>query len=166
MRMGSVIALLLAVLGSPPAVGADQAPAPMRSLDYFVGNWVCSGVFPSSGKTIASTMRYASDLQGTALLKHHDDTAPGIYRAVEAWGYDDQAKRFNATIMDNFGGARCFSADGWKRDVLTWSSAADVTPTQRFVYTRIDQQRFRVDWDVSKNGADFVVGDTLTCNRQ
>jgi hypothetical protein len=165
MRMGLLVAFA-ALLGSTTAISAEQPPAPIRSLDYFIGDWTCSGMFPSNGKAIASTMRYASDLQGNALLKHHDDTAPGIYRAIEAWGYDDQAKRFNATIMDNFGGARRFSSDGWKQDVLTWSSAADVTPVQRFVYTRLDQQRYRVDWDVSNNGTDFVVGDTLTCKRQ
>ncbi|HTD29424.1 MAG TPA: hypothetical protein VK660_08565 [Xanthomonadaceae bacterium] len=178
MHMGSMVTLVVVALGSAAVsaggigiglgvgIGVGQPPAPIRSLDYFVGDWVCSGVFPASGKTIASTMRYASDLQGSALLKHHDDTAPSLYHAVEAWGYDGQAKRFNATIMDNFGGARRFGSDGWKQDVLTWSSAADVTPVQRFVYTRLDRQHYRVDWDVAQNGTDFAVGDTLTCNRQ
>ena len=178
MKMGSAFTLFVAVLGSTAVsaagigigfgvgIGVSQPSAPMRSLDYFVGNWSCSGVFPSSGKTIASTTRYDKDLQDTALLKHHDDTAPGLYRAVEAWGYDAQAMRFNATIMDNFGSARRFSSDGWKQDVLTWSSAADVTPAQRFVYTRLDGRHYRVDWVESNNGTDFEVGDTLTCNRK
>ena len=49
MRMGSAIAFVV-VLGSTVAVHAEQLPGPIRSLDYFVGDWACSGVFPSKRK--------------------------------------------------------------------------------------------------------------------
>ena len=57
------------------------------------------------------------------------------------------------------------SFDGWQGDVLTWSSAAAVTPIQEFVYTRLSGSSMRVDWQVSKAGTHYVVGDTLTCTR-
>ncbi|WP_266157576.1 hypothetical protein [Dyella silvatica] len=149
------------------AMAADLAPSPMRSLDYFVGDWACAGVFPASGKSIAAQMRYQHDLQGAALLKHHDDTSPpALYHAVEAWGYDSKAQRFNATVLDNFGGARRFYSSGWVNNQWVWTAEAELQPAQRFVYVRLDQQRYRVDWQVARNGADFVVGDTLTCKRQ
>jgi hypothetical protein len=139
----------------------------MRSLDYFVGDWSCAGVFPASGKSITSQMRYQHDLQGSALLKHHDDTLPpAVYHAVEAWGYDGKAQRFNATILDNFGGARRFHSVGWVKNEWAWVSEAELQPAQRFVYVRLDEQHYRVDWQVARNATDFVVGDTLTCKRQ
>lgn len=149
------------------AMAPDSVSPPMRSLDYFVGDWSCAGVFPASGKSIASQMRYQHDLQGAALLKHHDDTLPPArYHAIEVWGYDNKAQRFNATILDNFGGARRFHSTGWSKDEWAWVSEAEVQPAQRFVYVRLDEQHYRVDWQVARNGTDFVVGDTLTCKRQ
>jgi hypothetical protein len=166
MRRAYRIAFSLTALSNAYATGADQRTAPVQSLDYFEGNWACTGVFPASGKTIASNMRYDHDLQGSALVKHHDDTEPDLYHAIEAWGFDAKANRFNATILDNFGGARRFSSEGWKGNELSWSSATDVTPAQRFVYTRLDKQRYRVDWAVANASSSFVVGDTLTCQRK
>lgn len=137
----------------------------MRAMDYFQGNWRCEGVFPASGKTIASDMRYAIDLHGAALVKHHDDVAPGSYRAIEAWGYDARNSRYEAALLDNAGGVRRFRSPGWQHDVLTWDSAADAVPAQRFVYTRLDGRHYRIDWKVKRDGERFVVGDTLTCVR-
>jgi len=111
-------------------------------------------------------VRYDSDLRGDARLKHHADNAPNSYLAVEAWGYDGQAKRFNATVLDNFGGARRFGSQGWVQDQLAWVSASEVQPAQRFVYTRLDERRYRVDWQVSRADGGFVVGDTLTFERR
>lgn len=166
MRSAYTVVLLLTALSLSHVVHAAQPHAPIESLKYFEGAWTCSGVFPASGKTIASTMRYESDLKGSALIKHHDDTQPDLYHAIEAWGYDAQAKRFNATVLDNFGGARRFSSEGWNGNEMSWASAADVTPIQRFVYDRLDNQRYRVDWMVAKGDNNFVVGDTLTCQRK
>jgi hypothetical protein len=156
---------LLFLLAATSAPAADVTP--MRSLDYFQGSWLCEGVFPANGKTIASRMRYTSDLDGAALIKHHDDLSPpALYHAVESWGYDARVKRFNAGILDNFGGVRRFGSAGWQHDTLAWDSAAEVQPAQRFVYTRLDEDRYRVDWQVDRQGKGFVVGDTLTCVRE
>lgn len=140
--------------------------APMRALDYFQGSWRCQGTFPASGKAIASHMQYAQDLQGAALVKHHDDVAPATYRAIEAWGYDAKGMRYEAAMLDNFGGTRRFASSGWKGDTLIWDSTAEVVPAQRFVYVRMDERHYRVDWKVERNGGGLVVGDTLTCTRE
>jgi hypothetical protein len=134
-------------------------------LSYFLGTWSCNGSFPASGKTIASTMRFESDLGGSAIVKHHDDVPPATFHAIEAWNYSAADKRFNDAIADNFGGVRIFVSDGWNGDVFTWSSAPEVKPMQQFVYTRLSSTSMRVDWQVSKDGTHYVVGDTLTCTK-
>jgi hypothetical protein len=135
------------------------------ALAYFLGNWSCSGSFPASGKPIASTIRFESDLGGTAVVKHHDDLPPNMFHAIEVWNYSPTDKRFNDAIADNFGGVRIFVSDGWNGAAFTWSSAPDVKPMQQFVYTRLSDSSMRVDWRVSKDGTRYVVGDTLTCTK-
>jgi hypothetical protein len=166
--MHAVTALVfsMAALSNVSAAAVEQPSESMQSLSYFVDHWMCVGVFSASGKTITSTMRFDKDLQGRALLKHHDDTMPDLYHAIEIWGYDAQAKRFNATVLDNFGGARRFSSEGWKRNELVWSPAIDVTPVQSFIYTRLDERRYRIDWVVANANHGFAIDDTLTCKRQ
>jgi hypothetical protein len=166
MRARYLVGLLC--LHAAAASAADAEAGAMKSvLAFFQGHWTCAGVFPASGKTIASTMRFESDLGDAALVKHHDDTSPpALYHAVELWGYSARDTRFNAAILDNFGGARRFASPGWRGDMLVWTSASDVQPTQQFVYARIDADTFRVDWQTAHVGAPYVVGDTLTCHRQ
>jgi hypothetical protein len=146
------------------ALLAQVAPG-MPSLDYFLGTWQCNGSFPSTGKAIASTMHFERDLGGAAIVKHHDDTPPNTYHAVEAWNYSAKSQIFNGALTDNFGGVRLFTSDGWHGNVLTWSSGPGVAPIQQFVYTRISDASMRVDWQISRDGTRYVVGDTLTCKR-
>ncbi|WP_266171103.1 hypothetical protein [Dyella subtropica] len=166
MRYPLLFAVALALGRASTAFAAEPSAQPIRAMDALIGHWQCDGVFPASGKTIASTMRFEADLGGNAVLKHHDDISPpASYHAVEAWGYDAKAQRFNATILDSFGGARRFSSDGWNGDTLTWTSAPELQPAQRFVYVRKDASTLTVDWDIMREGH-FVVGDTLICKRQ
>lgn len=144
---------------------AAEQPLPIRAMDPLLGGWTCNGVFPASGKTIASTMRLETALGGAGVLKHHDDLAPSKYRALEIWAYDAKAMQFRATVVDGSGGVRQFSAPGWEGDTLTWTSAPDVQPAQKFVYVREPGGTLRVDWQIERDGH-FVVGDTLTCKRQ
>ena len=159
------VSLLFALAMVYGAAGAAELPAPIHAMQPLLGSWRCDGVFPASGKTIASTMRFDIDLGGAAVLKHHDDIAPANYRAVEGWTYDAKGKLFNAAIVDNFGGARRFSSGGWEGDTLTWASAPEVQPAQKFIYVRAANGPLRVDWQVMRDG-NYVVGDTLTCKRQ
>jgi len=161
MRVGFLFVLMLA----GGAACAADAPTSMQAMQPLLGSWHCDGVFPASGKKIASTIRFDTDLGGAGLLKHHDDIAPDTYRAVEAWTYDAKGRQFNAAIVDSFGGARRFSSPGWAGDTLTWTSAPEVQPAQQFVYVRAADGTLRMDWQVQRNGS-FAVGDTLTCKRQ
>lgn len=161
-----LVAFIASISTGGAAAAVPRAPAaPVASLAYFLGSWQCNGSFPSSGKAISSKMRFESDLAGSAIVKHHDDVAPSSYHDIEVWSYSNDDKRFNAFVADNFGGMRRFASDGWHGAVLTWSSASDVTPIQQFVYTRLTADSMRVDWQISKDGTHYVVGDTLTCSK-
>jgi len=150
---------------TPQPAATTDAAAQNGTLAYFVGSWRCDGSFPASGKTISSTMRFERDLGGTAILKHHDDIPPAGYHAVETWAYSPSDHHFNNGIADNFGGLRRFASDGWNGTTLTWTSAPEVTPKQQFVYVRVTDSEMRVDWQVARDGTNYVVGDTLTCKR-
>jgi len=162
--MRSLVLLPIIALASSHAVAApDEA---FHDFAALTGEWTCHGIFPASGKTIDSTLRFEFDLNGKALVKHHDDTSPpAMYHALEAWGYDAKNTRYNAAILDNFGGARVFSSDGWKDGRLVWTSAPEVKPAQRFIYAHEANQGLRIDWEVLK-GDSYVVGDTLHCTPQ
>lgn len=156
-------ACLVCLLASHAHAANDE---PFREFADLKGQWSCRGVFPASGKTIDSVLRFESDLAGRALIKHHADTSAGSnYHALEAWGFDAKAARYNATILDSFGGARIFSSEGWRDGRLVWTSAAEVQPAQRFVYVRLPDHRLRVDWEIERSGK-LVIGDTLTCIRK
>ena len=143
---------------------ASASPDEVSSLSYFIGTWNCQGVFPSNGKSIASTIRFGND--GTSVIKHHDDLprTPIIVRS-SCGGYSTTDRRFNAVILDNFGATRDFSSSGWVGDAFVWTSAPQVSPQQQFAYARVSDNSFRLDWRVFKNGV-YVVGDTLTCVRE
>lgn len=144
---------------------AAAEPASIRAMDPLLGGWRCAGVFPASGKTIASTMRLESALGGAGVLKHHDDLPPAAYHALETWVYDAKAEEFRAVVVDGAGSARQFRSSGWDGDTLAWTSASEVRPAQKFVYVRESDGVLRVDWQIERQGR-FVVGDTLTCKRQ
>ena len=159
------VSLLLVLSLAGAAAEATASGASIQAMQPLLGSWRCDGVFPASGKTIASVMRLEADLGDAIVLKHHDDFAPATYKAVEAWTYDAKSGQFNAVVIDSLGGARRFSSSGWEGDTLTWMSAPDVQPAQKFVYVREQDGTLRVDWQRMREGR-FVVGDTLTCKRQ
>jgi len=155
----------LALLLAGGICSAAESALPIRVMAPLLGSWKCEGVFPASGKRIASTLRLESSLGGAVVLKHHDDLPPSTYRALETWAYDAKAGQFRAAVVDGSGGMRLFSAPGWEGDTLTWTSAPDVQPAQKFIYVREAGGALRVDWQIMR-GNQFVVGDTLTCKRQ
>jgi hypothetical protein len=147
-------------------IASPPPPAPIVVIaGYFTGTWTCNGSF-SNGKPIGATIRFEQDLNGMAIVVHHDDSpATGMYHSIEIWGYQKSASNFSSSMYDAYSGARSFSSPGWNGDALTWTSSPPVTPEQQFVYTKRDAHTFVVDWKVNRAGT-FVVGDTLTCSAQ
>jgi hypothetical protein len=176
--IGSLFAILLAFSGSSAGQAKDPAPAvaspntladELQPLAYFQGLWTCQGVFPSSGKPIASNLDFSSGLEGAWLAVQSDDVPPNRFHARELWGYDKNAKRFRNFIFDNFGGARLFTSPGWDGDKLVWTGDAFASadaPAQRFIFQKSSPQEFAVSWEVRKPQADWAVGDRLTCRKR
>lgn len=158
--------VLLLAMAAPAFSMTPAAGQAMRPMQFLVGTWDCAGRFPASGKPIASTIRFDFDLDGTVLVKHHDDKPPNGYHAVEDWVAKREGGGYVAAIVDSYSGVREFRSPGWKGGALTWQSAPGITPVQRFVYTRLDDGAFRLDWDYAKDGSNYVVGDTLACKRR
>jgi len=150
------------------ASGANLKPE-IAALAEFAGAWACKGVFPSNGQSIESRITFAPDLEGAWLFVRHDDLPPNRFHAYEVWGYDSAAKQYSAFIFDNFGGARAFTSPGWSADALIWTikpADSSSAPGQRFVFKREKPAgQFVVNYEV-KRGADWKIGDTLTCTRQ
>lgn len=154
----------LYALGLLSGCATASPDAPFQDFADLQGRWTCHGVFPASGKTIDSIVRFDLDMDGGALVKHHDDTSPpALYHALETWGYDARNGRYNASILDSSGGMRLFLSNGWKDGRLVWRSAPDVQPAQRFTYRR-EAHGLRIDWERERQGV-FVIGDTLHCSR-
>jgi hypothetical protein len=148
-----------------PQPTSTPAPQGIETLAFFLGKWQCSGSFPSTGKPISSTMHFDRDLNGAAIVKHHDDAPPFSYHAIEVWNFNATEGKFHNGVSDNYGGLRDFTTPGWQDGVLTWTSGPGVEPAQQFVYTRLTDTSMRVDWQASRDKTNYIVGDTLTCTK-
>jgi hypothetical protein len=140
----------------------------IEPLAYFTGHWSCEGVFPSSGKTIASQIIFAPDLEGAWLTVRHDDAPPNRYHAYEMWGFDPQSKVFVAYIYDNFGGVRKFTSPGWSDTEFTWmgeASKSDPPTSERFVFKRDGPSQFVTSYEVKRGSGSWATGDKLTCQK-
>lgn len=152
----------------PPLDSPTKLQKQIEAFSAFQGKWSCDGVFPKSGKHIASHIVFASDLEGAWLTVRHDDMPPDRFHALELWGYDSAAKNFVAFIYDNFGGVRKFTSGGPANDQLIWkgeSTKADPPITERFVFNFKDPSQLIVNYEVERGSADWVIGDTLTCKK-
>lgn len=154
-----------------PKIAAKNPSSPlasaMQSLAFFEGHWQCAGKFVKSGKPISSTETFTTDLDGHWLAMRHDDQPPYPFHALELWGYDKDAKRFNGYFFDNFSGIRHFTSPGWEGNHLAWTDTASVHgTTDRFVFERNDIGNYQVTYAVSRNGKDWTAGDAFSCKRQ
>jgi hypothetical protein len=160
MRALVIVAATLVLFG---ASSASADPAPSEALKPLAGQWRCAGHFASNGKPIASTIRFEWDADAAALIKHHDDTPPNQYHAIELWTFA-KAGGFRAVIADAYSGARVFTSAGWVDKTLTFERAEDGKPAERFTYTLTGDRALQVDWSVSRDGITFKLGDTLNCS--
>lgn len=166
---GLSLSLGLAQEAHPAAASAATLKPELAALAEFKGTWACKGVFPSNGQRIESRIAFVPDLEGAWLSVRHDDVPPNRFHAHELWGYDSAAKQYSAFIFDNFGGARAFTSPGWSADALIWTvkpADSSSAPAERFVFKREKAAgQFVANCEV-KRGADWKIGDTLTCIRQ
>jgi hypothetical protein len=138
---------------------------PIQSLSFFTGNWHCDGKFATSGKSISANLVFEPILNGKFLLFKHDDEPPFTYHAWSQWGWDNNAHQFISTVQDVTGGLRLFRSPGWVDKTLMWSGGnLPDSSDQQFVFQRIDDNSFRVNYSYKKSGSWLAVDSSL-CTR-
>ena len=159
--------LLSTSLASPAAEDAQLKPA-LSSLQYFTGDWECSGKFDSSGKSIDAHQRFAPELDGSWISFRHDDKPPFGYHSLAELGWDAESKNFVMIVQDSAGGARVFRSNGWNAAQLQWTGDAlgrASAPVQQFTFERLDDRHYRVSYFVRKK-ADWSRVDSSLCGKQ
>jgi len=118
---------------APAAAAPDAAPPELAQLDFFLGNWNCSG------KTFASPMGPEHATVGTVhtvksvgdrwVHVNYDEkkTAanPTPFHVGVYMGYDAAKKEFVEGCVDNFGGYCTQSSKGWNGDTLAFEGTVN-----------------------------------------
>lgn len=171
-RWPILLLVALALSGPMPALPASPPPAALRSplapalqpLAYFVGAWDCAGRFLRSGAAIASREVFDVALDGRWLRLRHDDRPPHAFHALELWGYDAHAGRFDAHVFDNFAGARRYASTGWQDDALVWPGEGEPA-ADRLSFERRGPAAYRVTYARRDAAGRWIDVDTLDCRR-
>ena len=127
---------------------------------------MCEGKF-TSGKSISANLSFETTLDDNWILFRHDDNPPFSYHALSEWGWDQKSQQFVSLVEDSAGGARAFYSSGWKDGKLLWEGGSlglGSTHSERFEFTKLDENAFQVAYSYSKN-ANWTPIDTSQCTR-
>lgn len=160
---------------SPPQVASNGLQPELQPLSFFLGQWDCAGEFTASKKPTAAFVSVSPDLDGSWIAFRWDDKTPGLFHALELWGFDKNTHEFTNYIHDNFGGVRLFKSPGWVHAfkssswddasfIWTGDAPAGSQRKERFVIQRKPPASFVITWEVSRPGSDWATGDELTCH--
>jgi hypothetical protein len=154
---------------APPAQAKPQAPVPVPPAlaSFFGGEWSGRGQF-ASGRPIEADVSFRLELDGQWLQYRHADRAPNSYKALGMWGVDSTTRKLVMTINDNGGGARTFEGGGWNDGAVTFLRTISVEPLreERFVFTRLAENRFRMAYEVHVAPKDWRMIDELVFERR
>jgi hypothetical protein len=120
----ALIGATLFVLALPMAAGAAK-PDP-SALDYFTGNWSCSGTSSMMKGTRSFTQSYSYDLGRT----WQKQVTTGRTASVGYATYDPAAKHIVFIGLDATGDYNTSMSPGWAGNTLT---ITDVTDSQGFL---------------------------------
>lgn len=136
-------AVAAAALTSMAATAKDEmksaAPAPMAmpaelaQLDFFVGNWQCSGksfaspMGPEHATTASVHAAKAVGGRWVHLTYDENKTAanPMPFHAAVYMGYDGSQKKFVQYCLDVAGGHCSMSSTGWNGDVMVFEGTSN-----------------------------------------
>jgi hypothetical protein len=171
MRKSYLIACAL-ILGTTFGVQAQAPTMPGKLspdlIQFFVGHWTGSGAF-ANGKKIEADVSFELTLDSCWIRYEHADKAPNAYKALSMWGVDAQTGQFLAYGFDNFHGHRNFSSNGWINNKLIlsisefWPKVGVVF--QHFIYEKLSDASFKMTYEVSGDGINWKLGDSLVFNR-
>jgi len=135
------------------------------SLKHFLeGSWKGEGKF-ANGKEIAATASFKWSLDSCWLIYTHEDLPPNRYKAISLWSVDRSKQSFSVDIFDNFHGHRLFAGIQPSEDEVILNATDTLVKAtrffQRFVYTKLDDHRFKMSYEVSKDNVNWQLGDSL-----
>jgi hypothetical protein len=170
MRTNLLVAIAVAFIScslfaQDSASGSPQKlQSQLSQLAGWMGEWHCDGKFIKSGAPISSMIRLSSALQGRWIEMQQDDLPPNRFHAVEFWGYDEDARRFTATVFDNFSqSSRVFEGKAINNGVLTWNRNVTSGPSkaEQFIFENADN-KLKITYQVMRDNS-WAIGDVLTC---
>jgi hypothetical protein len=150
----------------PPTAKAASVTA--KTLDsslvsFFRGQWKCAGEF-SNGRKIEAELSFSPELDGKWLEYRHADVPPNSFKALAMWGIDQSTGKIVSLMQDNFGGARLFTSGGWVDKTIQFVSAplmSPITRQERFTFAAQSDAKFKMTYEVSKDGVTWRVGDFI-----
>lgn len=161
------------VLTGVPALA--QAPPPAFRPDpgliaYFSGTWTGEGSF-ASGRPIKASLSFHLTLDSAWLVAEHQDLPPNLYKATTYWGTDVRTGEFIAYAFDNFQGHRQFVSNGFIGGRLVLASqqfqgAKTGVVYEHFIYERLTATQFKMSYEVSQDGIEWRMGDSLVFTKQ
>ena len=163
--LSGCMALMACLMFVPPCAAQNKAASRIGELNYFLGQWECSGKFTRSGAAIDAHLQFESILDQSFILFRHDDKPPHNYHAWAEWGWDAACNQFVSTVQDSTGGTRIFHSAGWQGDRLIWQGGSPGSDDQQFAFEQIPPKQFRVSYTVRKDSAWNEV-DASTCSQQ
>lgn len=139
-----------------------------QELYFMIGNWDGQGQF-ANGKKIEASIAVKLALDSSWLSLEHTDKQPNRYKALTYCGIDRNSGQFLAYTFDNFSGHRLFNSEGWKDNKLILSNIENAangsTAYQHFIYEKITATSFKMSYEVSKDGKDWRLIDSLVFNK-
>jgi hypothetical protein len=175
-RLLACAALACAAASSFAQVPAAPAPQPRKAepptrvpsdlAEFFSGDWSGKGQF-ASGRPIEADVSLRLELDGQWLQYRHTDRAPNSYKALGMWGIESATRKLVMTLNDSGGGARSFGSDGWTGGVLTFVRTISAEPLreERFVFTRLSENSFRMAYEVHAGEQPWRMIDQLVFER-
>lgn len=135
-------------------------------LNFFCGEWKGSGAF-SNGNKIDASLAIQKQLDDNWLKIEHNDLPPNKFKAISYWGIDEKGQ-FVAYMFDNFKSHRFFQTEGWIKNKLILindKAGPESKNFERFVYEKIDDNTFKMKYEVSKEGQKWYLIDFLEFQR-
>ncbi|MTI32103.1 DUF1579 domain-containing protein [Xanthovirga aplysinae] len=137
-------------------------------ISFFTGKWYGTGEF-ASGKPIEANLSFEMTLDSAWVIYHHIDKKPNSFKATSMWGKDNQTGEFIAYIFDNFKGHRKFSSEGWLKGRLVLfaerTHSSGKTYFEHFVYEKLNQDSFKMTYEVSGDNENWRMVDYLVFKR-
>jgi len=171
MRTPTLMAILLG-LGFGPAVAESQEDAVVlrQFFSNIEGEWQCKGA-TAKGKETAANISFTSDSTGKVYTYTQVGTKGHTNTLTSTWAFDKPMKNLIVS-------RRYISPDGVNSDMYlgdTWTSTSltlvakelwvDLWAENRFLYEVQDDGKFKVTWEVKREGA-WKMGDYLLCDKK